>query len=208
MGEVFVGNRAARLGKGGEGGLQIGRAPQYDRPQDDVDGAGPVGLRLETVIAKATDAVNEDGLLQGILGFALVQLPRGVATLFGAFDPVEPEQRASDLAQRQREAVGTGIGPQAFEERSAGKQVFVDRQEATLQRRSSQATRSPKADTQPADRRITPPMRMPQPASRHGPTVSRRISIPISAPTIIDISRIGATRLSGAPAVSAARTRM
>lgn len=58
------------------------------------------------------------------------------------------------------------------------------------------------------DSKTTPAISTPHPASRHGPTCSRRISIPMSAPTIIDISRIGATRLSGAPDVSAASTRI
>lgn len=61
---------------------------------------------------------------------------------------------------------------------------------------------------QPPDRRMTPATSTPHPTSRHAPTFSRRISMPMSAPTIIDISRIGATRLSGAPEVSAARIRI
>ena len=40
-------------------------------------------------------------------------------------------------------------------------------------------------------------MRTPHPAKRQKPTGSRRIAIASKAPTIIDISRIGATRLSG-----------
>lgn len=72
----------------------------------------------------------------------------------------------------------------------------------------AKAVRCPNADIQLAERRMTPPIRTAHPASRQGPTASRSISMPMSAPTIIDISRIGATRLSGAPDVRAARTRM
>lgn len=61
---------------------------------------------------------------------------------------------------------------------------------------------------QDSDSRITPAITTAQPASRQRPTASRRISMPITAPTIIDISRIGATRLSGAPPESAASTRI
>jgi hypothetical protein len=45
-------------------------------------------------------------------------------------------------------------------------------------------------------------------ATRHAFTGSRRISIPNIAPTIMDISRAGATRLSGAPISIAVSTRM
>lgn len=65
-----------------------------------------------------------------------------------------------------------------------------------------------KLTSQANDKSTTPPIMMPHPVSRQGPTRSRRINIPIIAPTIMDISRIGATRLSGAPEVSAINTRM
>ena len=55
------------------------------------------------------------------------------------------------------------------------------------------------------DSKTTPPIRTAHPRSRHGPTASRKMIIPIRAPTIIDISRIGATMLSGAPWVRARR---
>ena len=54
----------------------------------------------------------------------------------------------------------------------------------------------------------TPTTRVRHPAMLHALTGSRRISIPNMAPTIIDISRAGATRLSGAPISIAVRTRM
>ena len=54
----------------------------------------------------------------------------------------------------------------------------------------------------------TPPIRIAQPTTRHAVTRSPRISMPNSAPTIIDISRAGATRLSGAPISMADSTRM
>lgn len=54
----------------------------------------------------------------------------------------------------------------------------------------------------------TPLTRMAHPTKRQGPTFSRRTNMPITAPTIIDISRIGATTLNGAPIFSAVSTRM
>ena len=56
--------------------------------------------------------------------------------------------------------------------------------------------------------KITPPIRIAQPTTRHAVTRSPRISMPNMAPTIIDISRAGATRLSGAPISMADSTRM
>lgn len=43
---------------------------------------------------------------------------------------------------------------------------------------------------------MTPAISTPHPMSRPGPTFSRTINMPMRAPAIIDISRIGATRLS------------
>lgn len=130
MGQVLVGNRAARLGDRGQGGLQIGRVPQHDGAHHDVHGAGPVGLGLETVVMQASDALEEDGALQGVLGLALVQLARGASPLVRALDPAEREQGAldaTDLAQRQREAVGAGIGAQAFEKQRGAEDAGADR---------------------------------------------------------------------------------
>jgi len=56
--------------------------------------------------------------------------------------------------------------------------------------------------------KATPISNVRQPAARHPLTRSPKISIPNIAPTIIDISRAGATKLSGAPISIAVSTRM
>lgn len=74
--------------------------------------------------------MEEDRTLQSVLGLALVQLPRGAAPLSRAFDPAEGEQRAldtADLTQRQREAVGAGIGSQALEKQRGADDAGADR---------------------------------------------------------------------------------
>ena len=84
--------------------LQVGRVPQDDGPRDQIEGACPISLSLNPMVANPAGAVKEDRPLEGVLRLALVQLTRGAAPFFRFFNPVEREKRSldtADLAQRQ-----------------------------------------------------------------------------------------------------------
>ena len=74
--------------------------------------------------------------------------------------------------------------------------------------RSSFSGIRPFSDLQLRPSSTTPKTSTRQPTSRQRPTGSRSTTIPSKAPTIIDISRAGATTLSGAPRSNAIRTKM
>ena len=65
-----------------------------------------------------------------------------------------------------------------------------------------------KPEAYDSDSSTTPPISTAQPTSRQRPTASFSTTMPIRVPTIIDISRMGATMLSGAPMLIALSTRI
>lgn len=112
------------------GGLQVGRVPQDDGTGDEVQRARPMALGLQRMIADTADAMEEDGAFQGIFRFSLVEFAGGAATLFGLLDPVEREQGtldATDLAQRQCQAVGAWIGAEPFQHDRGADDACADR---------------------------------------------------------------------------------
>lgn len=72
--------------------LHVGRVPQDNGSGDQVEGACPVSLGLNPMVANPTGAVKEDRPLEGVLRLALVQLTCGAAPFFRLFDPIEGEK--------------------------------------------------------------------------------------------------------------------
>ena len=113
MDQEAVGHDFALGTQGVDGAGQIGRVPQGDGGEHDIETAGAVLVRLPAPVLQLAAAMEEDGSGKAVTCLALVQLIVGAAAQIGALQPVQGEKgafQAPEVVQCHCQTVLAWIG--------------------------------------------------------------------------------------------------
>ena len=96
----------------GDGLAEMLGVPVYDNRGQQIQPGHPEVLSLAASVADFALAADPEGVLQGMVGFALVQTDLGTALHIGVEQPVDDEERPfdpSDFPQGHSQLMLTGI---------------------------------------------------------------------------------------------------